>query len=226
MTDVRGPSSAHWIPDPQVYAINQMADSHEQAIYSFGEYAIFLLRWSIDDHEAGLVERCHRCFANPMFDTYKQSQDARCLSCWGTTFEGGIKARLVRPSIWVYGEDDHITAEQRASRGEVVLNNNAQVQVPSQFLLHHGDFIIKADNSRWQVKGANPSRLQTGFQVNESPTQSLGFIHNQVAREDESSVAYLIPPASGEDVRALLDIPYVRTPQDFSDAEFVNGPIL
>ena len=55
-------SYLHHLPDPQAYAIDQERARHDSALYSFGEYAMFVLMWNIIDHEAGLVDRCPTCY--------------------------------------------------------------------------------------------------------------------------------------------------------------------
>lgn len=213
--------SQHWLVDPQGYAIDQERYRHDGALDWFGEYAMFVLLWDISDHEAGRVDRCSVCYVpyGKVAETYKQPAKRECESCFGTTFEGGIKAKIVRPSLWDVNEED----EQQMERGEVVIQT-ANVQATSDFRLRTDDYILRADGSRWKMRSMSTNALRTGFLSPEFRTE-VGWNYGTAHREDESSVVYTIPPDEATLV-AALDVRDIRYPKDFSTLEEVNGPLM
>lgn len=211
----------HHLPDPQRFAVNQERQRHDQALYRYGEYAMFVLMWTIHDHHAGLVDRCPTCYQSygKIAKAYGQPSVNKCADCFGTTFEGGFKARVVRPSLWDYNEPDY----REHNRGEVIIAT-ASIQSTSDFKMGTGDHIFRADGTRWQMRSVGTNHLRTGFEMPTSARSALGFNYGQVSREDETSVSYTIPPTPAE-VIAALDLSDVRYPQDFSALEVVRGPL-
>lgn len=210
-----------WLPDPQGYEVEQERYRHDQAMNLYGEYAIFVLLWRIWDHEAGLVDRCPECFTayGKIAEVYKQPAKRECVSCFGTTFEGGIKAKIVRTSLWDVTEEDEHTGQRGEEKAQ-----SAAVQSTSDFRLRHGDYVFRADGTRWKMRTVSTNRVRSGFQMPEGRAE-IGFNYGQVQREDESSVAFLIPPSTDE----LIDIADrfgVRYPPDFTAYEEINGPLL
>ncbi len=209
----------NWAPDPKHYAVFQERWRHDQALYSYGEYAMFCLLWRIRDHDNGLVGRCPTCFLSrgKVAETYGQAAQERCPDCFGTTFEGGYKALVVRPMILDTAEE----SEDVERRG-VVIRSTASLQTTSDLDLTE-DFMFRADGTRWQVEGAPGNKLTTGFEHRTTTENSLGAVVRAV-REDESSVAYLIPPDTATLV-AALDVTHFHYPLDFSAIEDVRGPL-
>lgn len=209
-----------WLRDPQGYAVQQERYRHDQALNTYGEYAMFVLRWTIRDHKAGLVERCSECYLahGKIAETYEQPSRRDCPSCYGTTFEGGIRAKIIRTSLWDANEEDY----QDARRGESILQT-ASVQSTSDFRMRTGDYIFRADGSRWQMRTVSTNALRTGFLEPEHRTE-VGYNYGLVQREDEDTVAYLIPPATA-DLIDILDVSSLRTPPDFSAHEEINGSL-
>jgi hypothetical protein len=216
-------ANPYYLPDPQHYAIEQERQRHNQAVYSFGEYSIFCLLWTILDFTNGLVRRCARCYLSygDVADVYEQPSQRRCIDCLGTTFEGGIKAYIVRPAIWTTDSDEI----REAPRGDLVINT-ATVQSTSDFRLSTNDYILREDGSRWQVKTPVTNWVVTGFEVATDARTMVGYNNVGVLREDESSVAYLIPPVTQAGLTSLLLIDRSRTPTDFSAIEYVHGPLV
>lgn len=210
----------NWAPDPQHYAIYQEQWRHDQALYAYGEYAFFCLLWRIRDHQNGLVGRCPTCYLSrgKIAETYGQAAQERCPDCFGTSFEGGYKALVVRPMIFSTDEE----SEDVSARG-IVIRQTATLQTTSDIDLVE-DFMFRADGSRWQVEGASSTKLTTGFEYRNTGEHGLGAVVRAV-REDESSVAYMIPPDTAT-VIALLDRTHFRTPLDFSAVEDVRGPLV
>lgn len=215
------PSYGLVLPDQQDYAVAQERFRHDQAMGEYGEYSMFLLMWNRMDFDAGLVEECMRCVSplGRIADVYQQPSDSKCPECFGTRYEGGFKARLVRPALWDMGED----VENDGQRGTTV-NQTASVQTTADFRLRAYDYIFRADGSRWQMRTLGSNRLHTGFGTI-ARTDVIGYNFGTVNREDEGSVAYLIPPdAAG--LAALLDVEHAHYPLDFSAAEVIRAPIL
>ncbi len=212
----------HWVRDPQLYAVEQERSRHNQALFSYGEYAIFVLMWRVQDHNAGLVQRCHRCYLaqGKVAEAYGQGKQNKCPDCFGTTFEGGYKAILVRQSIWSFTEETDTTHR----RGKMRMAS-ATVQSTNDFLIRSGDYAFKGDGSRYQTKTPGTVYLSTGFQVGSLERQVVGANIANIVKEDPDSVAHLIPPTR-EDVVAALDVSGFRYPLDFSAIEDIRGPLL
>lgn len=212
----------HHLPDPQGFAVDQERQRHEQALYRFGEYAMFVLMWNLLDHERGLVARCPTCYESygKTAEAYGQSAVQDCPDCFGTTFEGGYKARIVRPALWDFNEEDY----REAVRGLTVVAT-ATIQSTSDFRLRTGDHVFRADGTRWLMRTVSTNHLRTGFEMPNRDRTALGYNYGQVNRQDETSVAFLIPPDAAT-LTSALDIPGTRYPADFSAIEDVRGPLL
>lgn len=209
-----------WLPDPQEYAIEQQRASHDQALAHFGEYAVFVLMWKLADHEKGLVGRCPTCYLNrgDIAETYGQAAQEKCPDCFGTTFEGGYKARIVRLSLWDANEEDI----RENKRGQIEIST-ASIQSTSDFRLRTGDFIFRGDGTRWRMQNVSTNHLRTGFMMPTKDRTPVGYNFGQVMREDPSSVAYEIAP-SPQDLRDI-DLINQRYPADFSDIEDIRGSL-
>lgn len=212
------PGTRHWIPDPQQYAVEQERGRHDQAMFHFGEYAMFVLLWRIEDYEAGRVGRCPTCFISrgKVAEVYQQPAKKECPDCFGTTFEGGWRAKVVRPSLW----DQSKPSDEQSSRGEVD-RSTAGVQSTSDFYLRTHDYIIKADGTRWLVQTASENGLTTGFAVSRD-NDALGYNFGTCTLIDPSHVAYTIPPLDPR----FLNVANVRFPRDWSSVEEIRGPLV
>ncbi len=211
--------------DPQDWAVNQVRQRHIDALFMWGEYDIFVLLWRAEDFEAGLVERCPVCWNEDGADgriaeAFRQPIRRDCINCLGTTFDGGYKAKIVRPALWQLSAE----ANREGERGEVV-TRTAQVESTDDFAMRVGDYIIRADNTRWQVQNYSPFYLSTGFQTMTRARNIIGMNMGQVTEEDPSSVAFLIPPI-GNAAIDLLDISKVRFPREFTEIEVYRGASL
>lgn len=180
----------------QNWAVSQERQRHTQALFTVGEPALFSLMWHVEDHEAGLVDWCSRCRQDPttilgrVEAAYRQPLTSTCPQCYGTTFEGGFRAQVVRPAIFGDIDED----ERKSARG-VVHPEGTSLETTNDIRIRTGDYVFRGDGSRWQL--GTPSRVQvrTGY---EHPTQvatSIGYARVPVNREDESSVAYDLPPS-------------------------------
>jgi hypothetical protein len=75
------------------------------------------------------------------------------------------------------------------------------------------------------MRSVGTNHLRTGFQMPTGERTALGYNYGQVGLEDESSVAYTIPPLPSPLLNATLDVVGVRYPKDFSALEQIRGPL-
>jgi hypothetical protein len=219
------------LPGRQPFAIKTQARSHDEVLHSFGEYALFVLMWTLLDHEAGRVARCSRCATTTgtgtsehdalIFETFKQSPENICPNCYGTTFEGGWKAKIVRPAIWDYQEERW----DKGKRGYAV-NLEGSLQTTNDFHLADGDYAFRADGTRWKIAGGSTDRIHDGFGLPTRADSNLGYSYATVIREDEAAASYSIPPATATELRALLEQVGRHFPVDTSGVDQVRGPLL
>lgn len=211
-----------WLPDPQDYAIAQERARHEEALFSFGEYAMFVLMWRIEDHERGLVDRCPACYTSygRMAEAYGQPAENRCPECFGTTFEGGYRAKIVRPTLW----DDNEPAHRQVDRGERVVAATS-IQTTPDFRIRSGDYALRGDGTRWMLRQMGSHSLATGFRMPLPERDLVAYNVVQGNLEDPSSVAYMIPPDEVT-LRRELDVYGIRRPKDFSDLDVVRGALI
>ena len=210
-----------WHPDYEGWAVEQMQARHDGALWRFGEYAMFILLWRIDDLNAGRVRRCPECVTphDDIAEVYEQTFKTRCPSCFGTTFEGGYKAKIVRPSLWDYSE----TTNKVDSQGEVK-KANTSVQTTSDFAMRTGDYILRADGTRWRVQSLSTNHLRTGFGFPDRADTIVGFNYGNVVMQDEKSNAYAIEVP--DELCHILNVTAPRVMQDFTRFEDVRGPLL
>lgn len=201
-----------WLPDPQSFAQQQERYRHDGALSYFGEYSMFVLMWQLSDFEEGLVDRCGECYVSygKMAEVYGQGAREKCDSCFGSTFEGGYKAKIVRLTLWDMTEE----VEKEAIRGEAQ-TKTASVQTTSDFRLRVGDFVFRGDGTRWQMQTISTNHLRSGFLMPDTADTPVGYNFGNVVQEDESSVAYTIPPES----TTFLDPNDPHYPPDFGDYE-------
>jgi hypothetical protein len=178
------------VPDVKNWSVENERFRHDQALYRYGEYAIFVTMWTMQDFTAGFVGRCQTCYSvqGAVESTWQQPGYFKCPDCLGTSFEGGYKAILVRPSLWSWNEQ---TLSQTA-RG-VLDQGAATVQTTADFRLQPRDYIIRGDGSRWQSQEVTGDHLDTGFGTQAGIWNATAFIYQNVTREDESSPIYLLP---------------------------------
>jgi hypothetical protein len=201
--------------------------SHSEALYAFGEYAMFVLMWTAFDFDAGLVARCPQCYASGgrqqrINEAYGQAVRTDCDNCYGTTFDGGYRAKIVRPSIWA---DDDPEVEQ-TQRG-VIERNNLSIESTSDFTLHQGDFVFRSDGTRWRVSTqGNAAYLRTGFSQPTDLASAVGLSVASIEQEDDSSVVWKIPPPLVTQ-REILSVPVGQhSLSNFSAYEDIRGALL
>lgn len=213
-------TNPHWVQDPQDYAVATLVQDQDDALWTFGEYVMLVLLWNIRDFERGQVARCPTCYSNfgKIADAYGQAAKEKCPDCFGTTFQGGFRAKIVRPAIFTAVDVDD---NPEGSRGHIA-SASTSVQTTNDFTLRNRDFVFRGDGSRWSFIRPASTVAYTGFEV-KGPI--VGWNAGQVVREDESSVAYTVPPEDTSALISLLNFEGFRTPLDFSAIEVIRaGP--
>lgn len=205
----------------QDWAVEQERYRHDQSMLLMGEPAMFALMWKVEDYLAGLVQHCQTCYAGDdarAAAVFSQPTKNRCPDCLGTSFEGGIRAKIIRPAIFTDTDDQELPGEHG-----VIHPQNILVESTSDFRFRNGDYVIRWDNSRWQL--ASPSRvtIRTGFAHPSQATAATAYTPAPASLEDKTSVAYMIPPVDDASVQALLAAP-PRYPNPTVDV--INGPLI
>lgn len=203
-------------PNEHNYAVEQERLRHDDAVMHFGEMTACVLMWSIRDFEANRVDRCSQCYLpyGMITDAYKQSTETKCSNCYGTTFEGGIRAILYRPALWA----EDIASEEMRSRGHTTVAAGS-VQVTSDFNMRDNDYLVRYDGSRWRITAPQVSEITTGF--GPTGTQVSPGAMFRVQLEDKTSVAYSIPIVEGP-LATVGWTPYMLQPHA---NDVVNGPL-
>lgn len=194
-------SQPYRIPRTQQWASDWVTNNHMEALWLYGEPCLFTLMWRAIDYEAGLVGRCSYCYVDDRgakaFDQPPSKKG--CLYCYGTTFEGGFRAQVIRPTLF----SDRNTDTSDTPEGTTV-RDSLQVETTPDFAFLRGDYIFRADGSRYQGEEKGEGIIRTGYGLPEMQNSFRGTI--PVSRlEDPTSVAFIIPP-SPEQVRRTLDI--------------------
>lgn len=208
------------------WAIEQERMRHAQAIYMVGEWAMFFLMWQVVDFEAGRVQRCSVCYpsgaplAKRVADVYDQPHKNKCPSCFGTTFEGGYRARIVRPAIFADTDDNEDTSKRGAIHPSTVT-----IESTWDFRAYGGDYVVRANNTRWQLSNPQRVTLRTGFETPEQSVTSLTYSNMRAGYEEPTTVAYTLPPTSAGTIATILGTP-MYYPSDFSAHEDINGPLI
>lgn len=216
----------YYLRERQDWAIGQQRQKHAQALYQIGEWAMYVLMWHVVDFEAGLVDRCTVCYSDSgtlgrrITDVYDQPTRNECPGCFGTTFEGGYRARIVRPTIFTDTDE-----EERPGRRGTTHNDDVNIETVWDFRVLQGDYVIRADNSRWQLGAPQRVTLRTGFQYPSQLDNSVAYRNIRAAHEEPNTVAYSIPPIDPETIRTTLATP-MRYPADFSAIEDIRSPLI
>jgi hypothetical protein len=221
------PNQPFYIRQTQNWAIEQERQRHDEAIYWVGEYAFIALMWHTVDFELGLVGRCYTCFntgdtiQDRVTAVYKQPTKFLCPDCYGTTYEGGYRALLVRPFIFVDADE----SERQDRRGSVH-PMSLTAESTWDFRSYEGDYLFRRDGSRYRVT-MQPSRtmLRTGFAHPSQQATTLGYGRMTIGYEEVDTVAYTIAP-NGVAVSNILNVSSPEQPADFSSVEVINGPLI
>jgi hypothetical protein len=215
-------SAPYWLGRDQQWAVAQVTTSHEEALYALGEYTVFVLMWTAADFTAGLVGHCQHCFLadNRAASAFKQGNQARCPDCFGSSFEGGYRARIIRPALWT----DHKSDTTLTPRGQVT-SDSMSVETTAGFTLHHGDYLFRTNGSRYQSVELSGAWVHSGFAPVDD-ADSVGGNITQARLEDISSAAYDIPPSGPELATLLARYPTQHLAGYPTGQEVIRGPLL
>jgi hypothetical protein len=208
----------YYIRQPQRWAVDQERQRHLQALYTVGEWTMFTLMWHLEDFQNGLVARCSVCY-NRFSQAYQQGERNKCPDCFGTTFEGGFKAIIVRPAI--FGDTDEDMKYQ--ARG-VVSSDDLDMESTPDFRVRTGDYCFRSTGHRFFLRVPERITLRTGFATPYQRSMAVGYNHARASLEDYSTVAYLIPP-NADDLVQILSVS-VTEPVSFSAYEIIRSPLI
>lgn len=209
----------YYLREPQRWAVDQERQRHSQALYMVGEWTMFCLMWHLQDFENGLVGRCTHCSSSRTATAYQQPERNMCTFCFGTTFEGGFKALIVRPAL--FGDTDEGQAFQ--ARG-VVNSDDLDMESTPDFRVRSGDYCFRATGDRFYLRVPQRVTLRTGFSTPYQRAMAVGYNHAHASLEDHSTVSYLIPPKS-DDLQTILNVSST-SPVSFSAYEIIRAPLI
>lgn len=200
---------------PTSYDIAQEQMRHNDALNWFGEMTCFLAWWHIDDFNEGLVQRCSTCTAGvdaEIFDAYKQPHRAHCPNCYGTTFEGGLKAVYFKAAIW----DLTPVSEEEVTKRGAVERVRGLIEYPSDLVLRQADHVVRQDGTRWQIAQPTWQEITTGFgsQRGQLGHRMQGKV--QINKEDETTPVFDVEvDFEGQTVVGWVPyVPYSPSPSD------------
>ncbi len=210
----------HHMPDRANWTVLQQQRSNREALHLLGEYTMFVLLWTDADRDAGLVQTCQTCLTDEnVLKAYGQARKIKCPDCFGTTFSGGFRAKIIRPALW---DTNSKVLREEGPRGQETVRT-ASVQSTSDFRMNVGDWVVRADGSRWQVQSVSRTSLHTGFE-HITPDDVLGNNFGNVVEEPGDSPAFLVPPDTPA-IRTLLDRSMIRYPIDYEGSEVIRGSL-
>lgn len=223
------PIQPYYLRRTQNWAIQNERQKHLQALYLYGEWTMFILMWHIEDLNNGLVQHCARCYGTgTVAPTREQRASAaygnvsenKCPVCFGTTFEGGYKAIIVRPAI--FGDADE--NQQYQARG-VTNPGDLDMESTPDFRVRTGDYSFRSTGDRYYLKVPDRITLRTGFATPYQRLDAIGYNHAKATIADPTSVAYEIPPTP-EDLSTILNRSTSYQPIDFSAFEVIKSPLI
>lgn len=183
----------YWTVQDQQWAEEHVAASHVDALYRYGEFVVFTMLWTSNDYERGDVGRCTRCFhGDPLSVGYDQAADLDCPVCYGTSFEGGFRAQVVRPAI-VSDRDPETREDRRA--GEVTVER-ISVQTTSDIYVRTGDYMFRSDGTRYRLGQMDTEVIRSGFDHPGREQNVGGIITSATLESDRSSLSHRLPPDS------------------------------
>jgi hypothetical protein len=211
------PHRHYYLRDRQNWAVQQERMRHNEALYYVGEWVFFVLMWTEIDFSNGLVARCSRCWTpggkqERISEAFKQPMQNECPACFGTTFDGGYRARIVRPAMITDVEE----TEKQDRRGSAH-PAGVQVQTTHDFRSRPGDFMFRPDGTRWRLTDAQRLQVHTGYQPVDQASMNVSYTL-RAGLEEKGSVAYLLPPDLTT-ARAVLNQP-MQLPGDIDWSRF------
>lgn len=208
-----------YVRTQQNWAVDQVRQQHDQALYMLGEHVLFCLLWTAKDHDAGLVGLCTVCASDRISKAYGQATRNKCPNCFGTRFEGGYRALIVRPAVFTDADD----SQSFTARG-VVQPQEVHLETTSDFRVHSGDYAMRATGERLQLRAPQRTTLRTGFGTPYQRDVATAYNLTRAAVEDQESVAYTIPPNTDDLIEILSRSG--ATPPSFADIEVIRAPLI
>lgn len=168
------------------YAAVLEIQHHDEALAWYGEMAALVLLWDIEDFNEGRVGRCSVCYTpfGKITEAYNQPMRNRCHNCFGTTFEGGYRALVYRPTLW--GPVPQM--EGLTKHGELKIVS-AEVQTTADVQMRDGDWIVRQDGTRWKIGQPVGQEITTGFGPSADQLSRSSF---RATQEDPTSAAFLV----------------------------------
>jgi hypothetical protein len=210
------------VADQQWWLVAREQRRSTDALWRIGEAVMIVIMWSTADRDAGYVGACPICVGPALAaSVYQQSSNHSCSNCLGTGLSGphgGVKAVLVRPSVWTWDEEQ----TQWLAKGEVDVQA-ATVTTTGDVWANRRDYVIRGDGNRYIVNGVSATHLSTGYGTPSHVADQIS-VSLTVVREMPSSPIYALSP-SATGIVGGLDNPYQRAPGDFAGWEFVDGPL-
>lgn len=219
----------YYLRQRERWAIDNERQRHMEALYLLGEWTMFTLMWHMEDYNNGLVVRCERCFgiegqaqtAQQRASTaYQNVNEYRCPDCFGTTFEGGFRAIIIRPAIFADTDEGQTYGPRGlANPGELDMESTPDFRVRS------GDYCFRSTGDRYFLRVPDRITLRTGFNTPYQRADAIGYNHAKAAIQDPTSVSYTLPP-NADDLRSILNIRDQYQPYNFSPYEIIKTPLI
>lgn len=207
----------------QTWSAQQVRTQQEEALYAFGELCLFTLMWRSFDFDAGLVDHCATCYygnENRQARAWQQPTRNECPDCFGTTFAGGFRAQIIRPTL-ISDRNPEVLDE---SRGETI-SETLSLETTGDFTMHQGDYVFRFDDTRYQAEEKRSGAIRPGFAPNR--IQDAIAAQTSVHREPPNGRAYLIPPTAAALVSMLgVAGPFLVSSLTASDYLAPNGYLL
>lgn len=213
----------YWSRERQNWAIEQERMRHTEALWQFGELAYFALMWHLEDFQAGLVQRCQRCYVTQgkIAKAYGQGNQYDCPDCFGTTFEGGFKAVIIRPTI--FGDTDK---DQKSHSRGIANADEVDIESTSDFRIRTGDYCFRETGDRFYLRVPQRVTLRSGFGTPWMTTTAITYSHARAVIEDPSNVSYIIPPDNTTVTQILSAAAQSPWPVDLSPHETIRAPLI
>lgn len=146
---------------PEPYSVNYFRNCVKDSLSYLGEQAILLSMYHVIPDE-GVRERCH-CWD----DVYENSTEFKCMSCYGTTFAGGVKQAS---RVWAMFTDT--TETEEITKQGVWNPDKRQVQLEWNPPLMQRDYIVRVPKDRW-AGWDTPTAIAGIFRIGEVQMNSL-----------------------------------------------------
>lgn len=221
-----GTIQPYFLRQKQDWAVQQERQRHAEALYFVGEMVCIILMWHEIDFQEGLVQRCQTCYNTPnplnnrITAVYNQPTRNLCPDCFGTTFEGGYRARIVRPAI-LTDTDETERQDRKGSMHPFSMN----METTWDFRSRAGDYMLRSDGSRWRLSDPQRITLRAGFAHPAQATSAITYTNIRAQYEESTTVAYIIPPTDPNQLNAVLTA-VSFFPPDFSSFEDIRADLI